>query len=231
MIGFSKIAPAPKRKFLLFGLFFIAFSGTVSAHALTGVDVSKLSQTETIWVYIQLGFEHILPLGLDHILFILSIFFLQPKLRPVALQATVFTIAHSITLGLAMYGFISPPSSIIEPIIALSIVFVALENLIARNINPVRLAVVFVFGLIHGLGFAGVLGDLGLPQQAFFTSLISFNVGVELGQISVILIAYLLVGKWFSEKPWYRQRIVVPACVIIACIAGYWTIERLFFTA
>ena len=219
------------RKFLLFVLVFIAFSGTVSAHALTGVDVSKLSEAQAIWVYIKLGFEHILPLGLDHILFILSIFFLQPKLKPVALQATVFTLAHSITLGLAMYGFISPPSAVIEPIISLSIVFVALENLIVRKVNPVRLAVVFIFGLIHGLGFAGVLGDLGLPKESFFTSLISFNVGVELGQVSVILIAYLLVGKWFSEKEWYRQRIVVPACILIACIAGYWTIERLFFAA
>ena len=231
MSRFSKTTKSAGRKFLLFALFFLAFSGTVSAHALTGVDVSKLSKAEAIWVYIQLGFEHILPLGLDHILFILSIFFLQPKLKPVALQATVFTLAHSITLGLAMYGFFSPPSSIVEPIISLSIVFIALENLIVRKVNPVRLAVVFVFGLIHGLGFAGVLSDLGLPKESFFTSLISFNVGVELGQITVILIAYFLVGKWFSEKAWYRQRIVVPVCVIIALIAGFWTIERLFFNA
>lgn len=226
-----KIAKPTIRKFLLFILVFIAFSGTVSAHALTGVDVSKLSEAEATWIYIKLGFEHILPLGLDHILFILSIFFLQPKLKPVALQATVFTLAHSITLGLAMYGFISPPSAVIEPIISLSIVFVALENLIVRKVNPVRLAVVFIFGLIHGLGFAGVLGELGLPKESFFTSLLSFNVGVEVGQISVILLAYLLVGKWFSEKEWYRQRVVVPACILIACIAGYWTIERLFFAA
>lgn len=227
----AEIIKPGQKSSLLFLLFFIAICGDLQAHALSGVDVSKLSQSETIWVYIQLGFEHILPLGLDHILFILSIFFLQPKLKPVALQATIFTVAHSITLGLAMYGFLSPPSEVIEPIISLSIVFVALENLLVRKVNPVRLAVVFVFGLVHGLGFAGVLGELGLPEQAFFSSLISFNVGVELGQLSVILIAYFLVGKWFSEKTWYRQRVVVPACILIACIAGFWTIERLFFTA
>lgn len=209
----------------------VLFSGTAEAHALTGIDVSKLSRADAIWVYIKLGFEHIIPLGLDHILFILSIFFLQPKLKPVVQQATVFTLAHSITLGLAMYGVFSPPSRIIEPIISLSIVFVALENLIATKVNPVRLAVVFAFGLVHGLGFAGVLGDLGLPKESFFSSLISFNVGVELGQMAVILAAYLLVGKWFGEKPWYHKRIVVPACVFIALLAGYWTIERLFFTA
>jgi hypothetical protein len=213
---------------LLFLLFILLFSQAAEAHALSGVDVSKLSETETIWVYIKLGFEHILPLGLDHILFILSIFFLQPKIKPVVLQASVFTLAHTITLGLAMYGLISPPGDVVEPIIALSIVFVALENLIVRKLNPVRLIVVFLFGLIHGLGFAGVLGELGLPEASFFTSLISFNLGVELGQISVILIAFLLVGKWFGERTWYRQRIVVPVCCLIALIASYWTIERLF---
>ncbi len=218
-------------KVAVFLVLFLAMAGIAEGHALTGVDVSKLSGSETIWVYIQLGFQHILPLGLDHILFILSLYFLQPKLKPVVIQASVFTLAHSITLGLAMYGLISPPSEVIEPIIALSIVFVALENLFVRKINPTRLVVIFVFGLVHGMGFAGVLGDLGLPEQAFFSSIISFNVGVELGQIAVILIAYLLVGKWFSERTWYRQRIVVPACIMIACIAGYWTIERLFLTS
>ena len=216
---------------LLLLLFLLAFSGEVEAHALTGVDPDQLTKGEAVGLYVRLGFEHILPLGLDHILFILSIFFLQPKVKPVILQATVFTLAHSITLALAMYGLLSPPSAIVEPIISLSIVFVALENLLVRKVNPVRLLVVFLFGLIHGLGFAGVLGDLGLPEKAFLSSLISFNVGVELGQLSVILLAYVIIGRWFSEKPWYRQRIVVPACLLIAAVAGYWTIERLFFVA
>ena len=191
--------------------------------------LSKLSKTEAAGLYLQLGFTHILPLGLDHILFVLSIFLLNPKLKPVIWQATAFTVAHSITLGLAMYGIISPPTHIIEPIIALSIMFVAIENIITDQLKPSRIAVVFLFGLIHGMGFASVLTDLGLPQNQFFTSLIMFNVGVELGQITVILIAWLLVGKWFSQKPWYRKRIVIPVSAVIAAIGLYWTIERTFF--
>lgn len=199
------------------------------AHPNDGM-LNKLSGTETVSLYLQLGFTHILPLGLDHILFVLSIFLLNPKLKPVIWQATAFTVAHSITLGLAMNGMISPPTHIIEPIIALSIMFVAIENIITDQLKPSRIAVVFLFGLIHGMGFASVLSDLGMPQNRFFTSLIMFNVGVELGQITVILIAWLLVGKWFSKKPWYRTRIVVPVSAVIAAIGLYWTIERTFFT-
>lgn len=191
--------------------------------------LNKLSGTETVWLYLQLGFTHILPLGLDHILFVLSIFLLNPKLKPVIWQATAFTVAHSITLGLAMNGMISPPTHIIEPVIALSIMFVAIENMITDQLKPSRIAVVFLFGLIHGMGFASVLSDLGMPQNRFFTSLIMFNVGVELGQITVILIAWLLAGKWFSQKPWYRKRIVMPVSAVIAAIGLYWTIERTFF--
>ncbi|GAA4015266.1 hypothetical protein GCM10022408_30760 [Hymenobacter fastidiosus] len=199
-----------------------------SAHVLD-VDLSKLSRTDIVWTYIKLGYTHILPLGLDHILFVLSIFFLEPRLKPVLLQATAFTVAHSITLGLAIYGFINPPADIIEPIIALSILFVAIENIFADRLNPWRVAIVFGFGLIHGMGFASALTSLGLPRSMFFESLISFNVGVELGQVSVILLAWLFIGYWFADKPWYKQRVVVPASVIIGLVAAYWTVERVFF--
>jgi hydrogenase/urease accessory protein HupE len=204
--------------------------GLAMAHPLDGVDVSKLSQADAIWIYVRLGFEHIIPKGLDHILFVLSIFLLEPKLRPVLVQATAFTVAHSITLGLAMYGLISPVPSIVEPIIALSILFVAIENIITTRLNPWRVAVVFGFGLIHGMGFASVLTGLGLPRRLFLESLISFNVGVELGQVAVILLAWLLVGRWFSQKAWYKQRVVIPASVVIGLMAAYWTVERVFFT-
>ncbi|UOQ72473.1 HupE/UreJ family protein [Hymenobacter cellulosilyticus] len=199
-----------------------------AAHVLD-VDVSKLSRTDIISTYLKLGFTHILPLGLDHILFVLSIFFLEPRLKPVLWQATAFTVAHSITLGLAMYGLISPPASIVEPVIALSILFVAIENIVADRLNPWRVAIVFGFGLIHGMGFASVLTGLGLPRAMFVESLISFNVGVELGQVTVILLAWVLVGRWFADKPWYKQRVVVPASVLIGLIAAYWTVERVFF--
>lgn len=191
--------------------------------------LEKMSRTDVFFVYLQLGFTHIIPLGFDHILFILSLFLLSPKLKTIIWQATAFTIAHSITLGFAMYDMVSAPPHIIEPIIALSIMFVALENVITDKLKPTRILIVFAFGLIHGLGFAGVLKDLGLPKREFFNALISFNVGVELGQIAIILMAWFLFGKWFNQKPWYRTRIVYPLSILIAIIALYWTIERAFF--
>ncbi|TYZ13565.1 HupE/UreJ family protein [Hymenobacter lutimineralis] len=194
-------------------------------------DLSKLSRTDVLSTYLLVGYKHILPLGLDHILFVVSLYLLEPKLRSVLWQATAFTVAHSITLGLSMYGFISPPASIVEPVIALSILFVALENIITERLNPWRLAVVFGFGLIHGMGFASALTSVGLPQTSFLESLLAFNVGVELGQVTVILLLYALIGRWFAGKPWYKQRIVIPASVVIGLIAAYWTVERIFFTA
>lgn len=191
---------------------------------------AKLSRTDVFFIYLELGFTHIIPLGFDHILFILSLFLLSPNFKTILWQATAFTVAHSITLGLAMFGVVSAPGYIVEPIIALSIVFVAVENIITEQLKPSRILVVFIFGLIHGLGFAGVLKDLGLPKKEFFNALISFNIGVELGQIAIILLAWLLIGKWFNKKPWYRKYIVNPISGLIALIALYWTIERVFFT-
>jgi hypothetical protein len=200
-----------------------------AAHVLD-VDLSKLSRTEIFWTYLRLGFTHILPLGLDHILFVVSLYILEPRLKPVLWQATAFTVAHSITLGLAMYGWVQPPSAVVEPIIALSILFVAIENIITDKLNPWRVAVVFGFGLVHGLGFASALTSLGLPEKDYFGSLISFNVGVELGQVTVILLAWALVGRWAANKVWYKSRVVVPVSVAIGLVAIYWTVERVFFT-
>jgi len=140
-----------------------------------------MSRTDAALIYLQLGYRHILPLGFDHILFVLSLFLLSPRLKPVLWQATAFTIAHSVTLGLAMYHVIDPPAKIIEPLIALSIMYVALENIFSPRLKASRIGVVFLFGLVHGLGFAGALGQLGLPQNAYLLSLVMFNVGVEMG--------------------------------------------------
>jgi hypothetical protein len=190
---------------------------------------ANLSRKDVFFIYLELGFTHIIPLGFDHILFIISLFLLSPKLKPIIWQATAFTVAHSITLGLAMFGVIKAPGYIVEPIIALSIVFVAVENIITAELKPTRLLIVFAFGLIHGLGFAGVLKDLGLPEKEFMNALISFNIGVELGQLAIIIAAWFLVGKWFNKKPWYRKYIVNPVSAVIALIALYWTVERIFF--
>jgi hypothetical protein len=209
--------------------FFILFIPSISQAHASDLYLNSLSRTDVFYIYLQLGFTHIIPLGFDHILFILSLFLLSPKLKIIIWQATAFTVAHSITLGLAMYGKVSSPPHIIEPIIALSIFFVAIENIITDKLKPTRILVVFAFGLIHGLGFAGVLNDLGLPKKEFFNALISFNVGVELGQLTIILFAWFLFAKWFNQKPWYRKRIVIPISLVIAAVALYWTIERVFF--
>ncbi|MEO5582548.1 MAG: HupE/UreJ family protein, partial [Saprospiraceae bacterium] len=180
--------------------------------------------------YVQLGFTHILPYGFDHVLFILCVFFMNTDIKKIILQATMFTLAHTITLGLAIYGIIKPPSHIIEPLIAISIVFLALDNIFTKKIKPWRLLMVFLFGLVHGMGFASALTGLGMPRYAFGVALFSFNLGVELGQLTIIVFMYLFVAKIFSEKVWYRSRLVVPASVLIALTATYWTIERIFFT-
>ncbi len=199
------------------------------AHGHTGDELSGLSGSEVGFIYFRLGFEHILPKGLDHILFVVCLYLLNPKLKAVLWQATAFTVAHSITLGLAMYGWISPPPNIVEPAIALSIFFVAMENVLTDKLKPSRIIIIFMFGLIHGMGFAGVLTELGLPPGKYATALVTFNLGVEAGQIAVIVGMWLLAGIWFSQKPWYKKRVVTPISICIAAIALYWTIERAFF--
>ncbi|WP_293449462.1 HupE/UreJ family protein [Planktotalea sp.] len=179
--------------------------------------------------YIPVGFDHIVPKGLDHILFVLGLFFFSTALRPLLLQVTAFTLAHTVTLALGALGIVTIPGSIVEPIIAASIVYVAVENVFARKLNPWRPVIIFIFGLLHGLGFASVLGEFGLPAGQFVAALIGFNVGVEVGQLTVIAVAFLVVGYWFGSKDWYRARIAIPASIIIAVVGAYWFVERVFF--
>ena len=209
-------------------LMLLLISQLLWAHVVVG-ELEKMSKSQAAMVYLGLGYKHILPLGFDHILFILSLFLLSPKLKPVLWQATAFTIAHSVTLGLAMYHVITPPARIVEPVIALSIMYVALENIISPKLKASRVGVVFLFGLVHGMGFAGALGHLGLPKDSYLTCLVMFNAGVELGQLTVILAAYFLLARWFGDKPYYRKRIVIPLSIVIAIIAAFWTMQRLFF--
>ena len=192
----------------------------------TGGAAGKL---ETIKRYVVLGFTHILPHGLDHMLFVLGLYLLSGRPRSVLLQISAFTVAHSITLGLSMYGVLRLPSAIVEPLIAVSIAYVAIENLVSSELKSSRLALVFAFGLLHGLGFAGALQELGLPRAEFLTALLSFNVGVECGQLTVVGAAFLAVGWYCSKQTWYRVRVVAPASMAIACVAVYWTVERVFF--
>ena len=190
---------------------------------------NDLSNAEVGWVYLGMGFTHILPYGFDHVLFILGLFFFNSELKTVIWQATAFTVAHCITLMLAIYDYIHPISSIVEPIIALSILLLALENIFATEHKWYRVLIVFGFGLVHGCGFASALGEVGLPENNFMLALLTFNLGVELGQVAVIFLAWLLIGKWFSDKLWYKKRIVIPVSLGIGSFALYWTIERAFF--
>jgi hydrogenase/urease accessory protein HupE len=184
------------------------------------------STLEVAAEYIELGFTHIIPKGLDHILFVLGIYLLSSRLKSIVWQVTAFTVAHTITLGMTIYGLLALPASIVEPLIAASIVYVAVENILTTEIKPWRIALVFGFGLLHGMGFAGVLGEIGLPRSEFLTALVTFNIGVELGQLSVIAVAFIATGLWFRNKAWYRKVIVIPASAMIALIGVYWTIER-----
>ena len=189
------------------------------------------SVLEIIQVYLVSGIEHILPKGLDHILFILGIFLLSIHLRPLLWQVTMFTIAHTITLGLSMNGIINLPANIVEPLIALSIAFIGLENIWSPALHRSRLFIVFGFGLLHGMGFASVLSDFGMPENDFATALISFNVGVEIAQLTIIAVAWLIFGfgirRHLDNDQQYRKWVVIPGSAIIAVIGLYWTWERI----
>lgn len=162
---------------------------------------------ETFVDYIPVGFDHIVPKGLDHILFVLGLFFLAARFRPLILQVSLFTVAHTITLALAALGYTQFVDEftqgtfgiafidIVEPLIALSIAYVAIENIFLKGISPWRPFVIFIFGLLHGLGFASVLAEFGLPDETFVAALIGFNVGVEVGQLAVIAVMFLFVWQ------------------------------------
>ena len=156
----------------------------------------------------------------------LGIFLLSRKWKPLLLQVTTFTLAHTITLGMATIGLVSVPSSIVEPVIAGSIAVVALENIFFPKYHSRRLVIIFVFGLIHGLGFAGALSELSLDPTVLITSLIGFNLGVEGGQLAVVLLSWIGVFPFRDEKA-YRKRIVIPLSLGIAGLGIFWTIERI----
>lgn len=193
--------------------------------------------------YIIVGFEHIIPLGIDHILFVLGLFFFSLHLRPILFQVTSFTVAHTITLALASLGIVTIPASVVEPLIAASIVYVGVENLRGHTNVKARTALVFVFGLLHGLGFASVLGDFGITASHFVAALIGFNIGVEFGQLAVIMTALVLILiavrlAGFAPLPddeapvrqtqvMYRAVSVVGS-LVISLIGAWWTIERVF---
>lgn len=191
--------------------------------------LEKAPASDVVWFYLKLGVQHIIPLGTDHILFVTGLCLLSTRIKTILWQATAFTVAHSVTLALSMKGVIVAPGSVVEPIIALSIIFVAIENLILSELKPWRIAIVFLFGLIHGLGFASALNEIGLPGNKFYTSILSFNAGVEIGQVTVIFCVFAFIIIPFGKRKEYRKFLVFPASILIATIAAYWFGNRLFF--
>ena len=219
--------PSSKISYRIFFSFIaILLCGNVFAHTINyALELAPLHNV--VWYYLKLGVSHIIPYGVDHILFVVCLCLLNTKIKTIIWQATAFTVAHSITLALSMKGVISLPAGIVEPIIALSILFVAIENILLNELKFWRIAIVFMFGLIHGLGFASALNEIGLPRNKFYTSILSFNAGVEIGQIIIILLVFALIINPFGKKPWYRKFVVYPLSALVALIAAYWTVQRI----
>jgi hypothetical protein len=186
--------------------------------------------------YIKNGFIHIVPKGFDHILFVLGLFFYAARWQPLLGQVTLFTLAHSLTLFLATTGYIVVSPTVIEPMIAASIIYIAYENIRRQRMNAIRILVIFLFGLLHGLGFASVLSDImiddsmpsagGFANGKFILSLISFNIGVELGQLAVLAPAFLLFGVIANNALWYRKLIALPASYLIGAIGAWMLFTR-----
>lgn len=274
---------------------YLEAGATSDEFSLAGGD--QASGWQTFVNYIPVGFDHIVPKGLDHILFVLGLFFLSARMGPLLWQISAFTVAHTITLALAALGYVNLGGTlfggsietivVVEALIALSIVYVAVENLFTDGLSPWRPFIIFGFGLLHGLGFASVLAEFGLPQGSFIPALIGFNIGVEIGQVAVVAVAYLCVMKAISlDKSgtsdkmiagaylfamvalmaliipisgWadggdviilivtaaillglsaassvvgrydsYREMVAMPGSVLIAVVAAYWCVERVF---
>jgi HupE / UreJ protein len=214
-----------KKPILLF--FALLAAPFVFAHTVN-YALENAPAKDVVAFYTKLGFAHIIPYGIDHILFVISLCMLSTKIKTILWQATAFTTAHSITLALSMKNIIIAPGPVVEPIIALSILFVAIENILITQLKPWRILLVFLFGLVHGMGFASALNEIGLPNGKFFTSILSFNLGVELGQITVIVAVFSLLIFPFKNKVWYRKKLVYGLSGCIALAAAYWVVERVF---
>jgi hypothetical protein len=211
------------------------------------VSVADSNAWRVFWRYVVEGVWHIW-IGMDHIAFLLSLLVLAPlqssrqrvvhwqaasQARPAVMDVlsvvTAFTVAHSITLGLTITGWLTPPADLVEPAIAISVVLAALNNLLGFSaLQRWRLA--FVFGLVHGFGFASVLLDLGLPASALLAALGGFNIGVELGQL-VIVGVFLPLAWWLRHSWFYRWVVVAGGSAAIVVLGVFWTLQRLAWLA
>ena len=177
--------------------------------------------------WVASGFHHVVPLGLDHMLFIIGLFLMVPRWKPLLKQSLMFTLAHSVTLALSVLGWLSMPSRLVEILIAFSIAFIGVENLLSRNVGRLRLFLVLGFGLIHGMGFASVLAEKleGIPRERLTGPLLGFNIGVELAQITVLCVAFLILQPL---KKW-ENKVQVAGSVLVTLAGIGWMVERIFW--
>ena len=179
--------------------------------------------------YVGLGIEHIL-LGFDHVLFVIALILRGGRFTQLLAIVTAFTLAHSITLALAVLDVVSIPPRLVEPVIALSIAYVALENMVLRRQASRRWAVSFLFGLVHGFGFAGALAELGLPRQGLVAALVGFNLGVEFGQ-ALIIALLLLPLIWLQRFAWRGRAVTAASAVLLLAGLGLLVDRTFFWTA
>jgi hydrogenase/urease accessory protein HupE len=178
--------------------------------------------------FVPSGVEHIL-IGPDHILFLIGLLLLGGGWGALVRIVTAFTVGHSITLSLAALDLVSPPSTLIEPAIALSIVFVGADNLVRGGGRDVRAWIAVVFGLVHGFGFASVLREFGLPSEALGWSLFSFNVGVEIGQLAIVLVVASLLAAIRQRSALLGDRVAFAGSIVVIAAGSYWFVQRVFF--
>ena len=178
--------------------------------------------------FVPQGVHHIL-IGPDHVLFLVGLLLLGGTLRQLLLVVTAFTLAHSITLSLAVLNLFNPPAHLIEPAIALSIVCVGADNLLVGDGRDMRAWIALGFGLIHGFGFASVLQAMALPPRDIAWSLVSFNVGVELGQLAIVVVAAWLLASLRQWSAAAGRRLVVGGSVVVIAAGAFWFVERVFF--
>jgi hydrogenase/urease accessory protein HupE len=186
--------------------------------------------TAVIRKFVPAGIHHIL-IGPDHLLFLIGLLLLGGTVRQLLLVVTSFTIAHSITLSLAALNIVSPPARIIEPAIALSIVYVGADNLLAAGGRDVRAWIAFAFGFIHGFGFANVLREMDLPRRALGWSLFSFNIGVEIGQLAVVVAVAFLLAVVRSRSESAGRRVAFAGSLVVIAAGAFWFVQRVFFPA
>jgi hypothetical protein len=199
------------------------FFTTILLHAVVNADQGIVGNS---WSFIFSGIRHIIPLGWDHILFIMGLFLSTRSLNKIIRLATAFTVAHSLTLILCATQLLPSRPQMIEPIIGLTIAMVGVQNILGEKNSKVSYLIVFIFGLIHGCGFASALGESGIPEKYFYSSLVCFNIGIELAQIAIIGLLYLICKLWTNEIQ-YKKFVVTPVSLIIIAAGIFLTTERL----